>query len=118
MPFIQFLIGAGAFDNALQATLVEHDFTTVAEVDRTDKVAYGDYLHKIGGCNHCHGIDMAGAHDGDPDGPPSPNITKGGNMGNWSLDDFVTTIRTGKTPEGHEMNPMYMPWNSFKYFTD
>jgi hypothetical protein len=61
---------------------------------------------------------MAGAHEGDPDGPPSPNITKGGNMGNWSVEEFMATIRTGTTPEGNKMDPMYMPWNSFKHFTD
>ncbi len=118
VPFIQFLIGAGAFDNALQATLVEHDFTNVPEPDHSDRMAYGDYLHRIAGCNHCHGADMAGAHDGDPDGPPAPNITPGGNLGNWTMDEFIIAIREGKTPEGKEMNPMYMPWNSFKNFTD
>jgi len=119
VPFIQFLLGVGAFDSELQAMNIDHgSITHVPQPNLADPMEQGDYLHRIAGCNHCHGKDMAGAKSGDPDSPPAPNITKGGKLANWTQADFITAMRTGKTPEGIEINPRFMPINAFKRFTD
>ena len=47
-----------------------------------------------------------------------PNITKSGNIGKWTEAEFINTLRTGKTPEGKQMDPRNMPWTMTKEFSD
>jgi hypothetical protein len=47
------------------------------------------------------------------------NLTQGGELIGWTLDDFMTTMRTGVTPSGHQLDDEYMPWKTiFQYMTD
>ena len=55
---------------------------------------------------------MNGKSTGDPASPPASNLTPGGNLGNWNYDDFVSFGQTGKTKEGKEINPKFMPWKA------
>ena len=118
VPFIQFLMGVGAFDGEIQALAVNHDAPRPQTVDATNTLENGDYLHRIGGCNHCHGEKMAGGPPRGPDSPPAPNITMGGEMGEWTEAQFISTIRTGVNPAGRELDPIEMPWRAFGKFTD
>lgn len=38
-------------------------------------------------------------------------------MINWTLADFTTALRTGKRPDGSELNPV-MPWKLTALMTD
>ncbi len=79
--------------------------------------AYGGYLARVGGCEACHGVNLSGGHlQGGPDDPPAANLTPSG-IGTWSQADFVRTLRTGKNPSGHALNP-FMPWRSVGTMTD
>jgi mono/diheme cytochrome c family protein len=79
--------------------------------------AYGQYLARIGGCMSCHGTHLSGGHlQGSPDDPPASNLTPAG-IGAWSLADFTRTLRTGKDPAGHAVNP-FMPWRTAGQMTD
>jgi mono/diheme cytochrome c family protein len=101
---------------------------------QTANVARGKYLASFAGCMDCHtpgnfmgkrdvsrtlgGSDVAfviqglGAFAG-------PNLTpdKETGLGNWSVDQIVTALKTGKRPDGRELAPI-MPWRDFANLTD
>ena len=99
-----------------------------AQLDR------GKYLVEIGGCFDCH---TRGYFLGKPDlayylaGSDvgfelpglgvfvGPNLTpdKETGLGNWSLQEIVTAIRTGTRPDGRILAPI-MPWKGFAHLTD
>ena len=82
--------------------------------------AYGEYLTHS--CKVCHGLTMSGGPiPGFPSSwPPAPNLTfgEGSALPSWTEGDFVTTIRTGITPEGREVRGDYMPWGSYTFMND
>jgi mono/diheme cytochrome c family protein len=79
-------------------------------------VEYGKYLTST--CALCHGPDLNG-QTVQFNGPPvlTPNLTRGGEMGFWSEEDFVATLRTGVTPSGHQLKDV-MPWKYLGQMTD
>ncbi|MGA8448483.1 MAG: cytochrome c [Roseiarcus sp.] len=98
------------------------------------QVARGHYLVIISGCSDCH---TPGALLGSPDmkrylggsdvgfSIPGKGIFVGQNItpdketgiGSWTSDQIVTSLRTGKTPEGRELFPV-MPWPALSHLTD
>ena len=40
-----------------------------------------------------------------------------GEVGQWTVDQFVNTLRTGVTPSGHQLDPE-MPWEIYKNMVD
>ncbi|MET3874656.1 hypothetical protein [Chitinophaga sp. OAE865] len=32
-------------------------------------------------------------------------------VGKWNCNEFITTLRTGRTPEGKQLQVKDMPWN-------
>lgn len=77
---------------------------------------YGYYLTRL--CIGCHGTQLAGAPAEAPGAPPGANLTPAGNLKNWTYEQFAHTLKTGVTPEGKHLNPMYMPWTAFSHATD
>jgi mono/diheme cytochrome c family protein len=79
-------------------------------------VEYGKYLART--CALCHGPNFNG-QTVQIDGPPvlTPNLTPGGELRFWSEEDFITTMRTGVTPSGHQLKDV-MPWKYFGQMTD
>ena len=71
--------------------------------------AYGGYLATIGNCADCHGRTLSGAQAVEPGAPPAPNLTPGGELQGWSEADFLTAMRTGRTPDGRTLSTA-MPW--------
>jgi hypothetical protein len=53
---------------------------------------------------------------GPPDWPAPANLTPTG-IGHYTQDGFVSALRTGKRPDGTEINP-FMPINATKLMTD
>jgi hypothetical protein len=39
-------------------------------------------------------------------------------MPSWSEADFMSTIRTGVTPDGRKLRLRYMPWTSYRFMSD
>src|SRR5581483_11641629 len=80
--------------------------------------AYGEYLATISGCARCHGPGYSGGRvpGAPPNSVPASNLTPTG-LGDWSEADFLRTMRTGRTPDGHVLNPS-MPWQYFAQMTD
>ncbi|MCW1969850.1 MAG: cytochrome C, partial [Anaerolineae bacterium] len=53
-----------------------------------------------------------------PKAPPAANLTPAGNLKNWTEPQFMAALRTGKTPDGKQIDPKHMPWRSFAMMTD
>ncbi|MBX3056165.1 MAG: c-type cytochrome [Anaerolineae bacterium] len=104
------LVGAGQFGNVFPAEYINHDlpFPEMPTVGANE--AYGHYL--AGLCRSCHGTELAGGQPGEPDAPPAPNLTPGGELQGWTEEDFITAMRTGMIPNGRQLDPMFMPWQS------
>lgn len=110
------LLAAGMFGKIFPADYLDHNqaYTSMPEIGANPE--YGAYLATF--CETCHGEDLGGAQPGDPESPFAPNLTQGGELVGWTETDFIQTLRTGVTPSGHLLNPMYMPWDSFGKFDD
>ncbi|MBK8419325.1 c-type cytochrome [Candidatus Villigracilis saccharophilus] len=115
-PLAKIMVGAGIIK--LPVEIVNHkSHVTAPAAGVTNE--YGQYLVTISGCFDCHAENLAGG----PYPQPGvsllvPNITPGGEPGSWTEDQFFTTIRTGITPDGHQMNPEYMPWPQIRLSTN
>jgi len=116
--FAKLLVSIGAFGNIINAETIDHTKTYNEEVTIASNSTFGKYMVNISGCRTCHGKGLNGGKDPNPDAPPGPNLTSGGNLGKWNENDFITTIRTGKTPEGKLLKPKFMPWMEFSKMTD
>ena len=124
------VLGAAAL--AIMASCASQ-VATKAPMSEADKVARGEYLVTITGCNDCH---TPGSLYGTPDttrllsgselgweGPwgvsyarnltPDPET----GLGNFSADDIVRAIRTGQRLDHSPMLPP-MPWPIYSQMTD
>jgi len=102
---------------AMPAEVVSHE-THVTAPERGVTIEYGKYLMDTNDCRDCHGEELAGAEYPDPTiYLITPNLTPGGEVGFWSEEQFMTTIRTGIHPSGRDLNEI-MPWKTYRKFTD
>ncbi len=116
-PMARILVAAGMLGK-LPAEEVSHDIH-VSAPERGVNAEYGEYLVNTHDCRVCHGPDLNGGPFPDPTITKiSPNLTPGGELGFWTEEDFINTIRTGKTPSGHELDPNFMPWKDISLFYD
>lgn len=115
-PVARALYAAGKFP-LFPAVAVTHGADPVATVPVDTTVAYGEYLGAIG-CSGCHGATYGGGKmpGTPPDWPAPANLTPGG-IGHYSFDDFDRALRTGKRPDGSEINP-FMPFGATALMTD
>ncbi|MFP5515591.1 MAG: c-type cytochrome [Alphaproteobacteria bacterium] len=117
---------------SLSALLLSATLASPALAD--DTLARGKYLVTVISCGDCHTPghllgkpDMARALSGSEVGMEIPglgvfhgsNLTpdKETGLGNWTEEQIVTAIRTGKRPDGRMLAPV-MPWMSFAALTD
>lgn len=108
--------------------------SAAAQSPATANIARGKYLATISGCNDCHtpgsffgkrdlsrtlgGSEVAfeipglGAFVG-------PNLTpdKETGLGDWTPEQIVAALRTGKRPDGRELAPI-MPWRDLAALSD
>lgn len=87
---------------------IDHNRPMVARADTTEGIAMGKYLAVS--CSGCHKPTFKGGESAAPGFPPSADLTRTGNVGKWTQTQFINTLRTGKTPNGHQLNNDYMPW--------
>jgi mono/diheme cytochrome c family protein len=75
---------------------------------------FGEYLVTIGGCRDCHGPNLDGKNTS-PGPPPGPDlaVVKG-----WTDQQFLSTLRNGTDPTGHQLDPDMMPWKEFGKLSD
>ena len=95
------------------ATVIDHDTPRPVAPQPGVTVEYGMYLART--CTLCHGSELNGQTIFD--GSVALNLTPGGEMQGWSEEDFIATMRTGVTPNGHQLKDV-MPWKYFGQMTD
>jgi len=81
---------------------VQDPISEVKVTPETGSVAYGQYLVKLGACNDCHQPNLAGGAIpfSDPGSVPAANLTPGGELVGWTVDDFIKAVREGLKPSG------------------
>jgi mono/diheme cytochrome c family protein len=96
------VIGSGMFPTSVQPPITG----PVAAPPRGASPEYGNYLVTLSSCRDCHGPGLTGGTGGfTPVGPNLPAILAG-----WTDQQFITTMRTGTDPSGHQLDPNQMPW--------
>ena len=104
----------------IPAELIPHEAPRPVAPQAGVTPEYGEYLTHS--CKVCHGQTMSGGRiPGFPSSwPPAPNLTfgDGSALPTWNEEGFITTIRTGITPEGIKLRAEYMPWGSYKFMSD
>ncbi|HLF01479.1 MAG TPA: c-type cytochrome [Anaerolineales bacterium] len=90
---------------------------TVALVPKAATAAYGEYIVSWRGCRICHGPDLGGGTGkfGGFEVPVGPNLRV---VQGWTVEQFVTTLRTGVDPSGHAMDNTQMPWETIGLLDD
>ncbi|MFI5171213.1 MAG: c-type cytochrome [Chitinophagales bacterium] len=113
------MAGAGLFGELYQANLIDLTNTKpIIAPEPGPTVEYGAYTLSFHGCDACHGAGLNGYQSDRPGAPAAANLTPGGNLGKWSLDQFKETLRSGNTPEGKKLNDEFMPWAAAGLMTD
>lgn len=98
------------------AEMIDHSHQQPALVMKAPTVDYGRYLSAS--CTGCHKPTFTGGDNPVPGGAPVANITSSGHVGKWSKDEFITALRSGKTPEGKQLLVKDMPWTMTAQYTD
>ena len=91
----------------LPVRLIDHaNLPPPVKMQPTLSLEYGEYT--ADSCKSCHGADLAGDPFLERLGTAAPNLTPI-TLGDWTEDDFLTAMHTGKTPSGYVINPELMP---------
>lgn len=107
----QVMAGAGMFGNLFAYNIIDHEKAkNITAPPIGNSIEYGEYVVKFDGCRVCHGANLGGGKSPDPVSPPVPDISKSGNSGKWTLEQFTSFFKTGKTPDGRMPNVQFMPW--------
>jgi mono/diheme cytochrome c family protein len=96
--------------------VIDHDGPRPIAPEPGVTVEYGKYLANT--CTLCHGSNLNGRtiREGGNE-YVALNLTQGGEMKGWSEEDFIATMRTGMTPNGHQLKDV-MPWKYFGQMTE
>jgi mono/diheme cytochrome c family protein len=86
---------------------------TINAPARGPTAQYGEYIASYQDCRQCHGDDLAGGKGGLAPTGPDLNLVK-----EWTRTEFVTTMRTGADPNGHEIDTNEMPWRDIGKMDD
>lgn len=115
-PLARALYAGGIFP-MFPAKSVTHANEVVPSIAIDSTVEYGKYLGDVG-CSGCHGVTYGGGAipGGPPDWPKPANLTPAG-IGHYTPEGFMTALRTGKRPDGTEINP-FMPIQATRLMTD
>lgn len=114
-PLGKILTVLGKID-MVPAETIDHGYKQPEKVQTAASAAYGQYL--VASCTGCHKPALTGGDNPVPGGVPVANITSKGNVGKWSKEDFIKTLRTGNTPEGKVLRNEDMPWKMTEKYTD
>jgi len=116
-PLAKIMMAAGMLGK-LPVETVSHATQVAAPTVGVNK-EYGEYMVNTNDCRVCHGPNLNGGPFPDPTIQKiSPNLTPGGELGLWTEEQFITTIRTGVTPGGHNLDNEFMPWKDYSKFYD
>jgi mono/diheme cytochrome c family protein len=114
------MLGKGLFGDGIVVAeyIVQNEPASVSYPSAGVTSEYGEYLVNVSGCHDCHGPALSGGKSADPSAKNAPNLTPGGELIAWGEDDFIKALRTGVAKSGHQLDPVQMPWEHFKNFSD
>jgi mono/diheme cytochrome c family protein len=116
-PLAKIMLAAGMLGK-LPVESVSHATQVAAPAKGVSK-EYGEYMVNTNDCRVCHGPKLNGGLFPDPTIQKiSPNLTPGGELAGWTEDLFITTLRTGFTPGGRNLDNKFMPWQDYSKFYD
>lgn len=115
--FSSIMYQLGAFGK-LPADKVDRTSTHRIAPEKAVSNAYGQYLCALYACSMCHGPDFKGGTSPDVASPPCPDISASSAISQWNEQDFLTAMRTGRTPSGKALNPKFMPWQEYGRLDD
>lgn len=98
------------------AEKIDHFYQQPATMPVSVTKAYGEYLSVS--CSGCHNPRFTGGESPIPGGKKVADITAKGNVGKWTVQQFITTLRTGNTPEGLKLKNEDMPWSMTARYSD
>lgn len=115
-PLGRVLFLTGQLD-LLPVELIDHEDPRPQSSAAGVTVEYGEYLAV--GCTGCHGPGFSGGPipGAPPDWPPAANLTPGGNLANWTEEEFLSSFRTGIKPNSEQFNEN-MPYKAVGQMTD
>ena len=118
-PRLMFLLGP--MEILVPAESIDHEAPLPTAPERGVTAEYGEYL--AGLCTLCHGPGFSGGYvpgvPPAPNEPPPLNLTPGGQLSEWTFEEFLTAMRTGKTPNGRQLDDQWMPYETlFGEMTD
>jgi cytochrome c553 len=97
-------------------TVIDHYGPRPVAPEPGVSIEYGRYLALT--CTLCHGENINGQTIREGGNVyVALNLTRGGEVGFWTEEQFITTLRTGVTPGGHQLKD-FMPWKYFGKMTD
>lgn len=100
----------------IPADSIDHTRLLTKNVSREVSVEFGEYLSA--NCSGCHRKNMKGGPPLAPGFPVVADISSTGNPGKWTEEQFISTLKTGTTPEGKTLKPEEMPWVAFKNYNE
>jgi len=86
----------------------------VTAPEKAETPEYGKYIVSFVGCTDCHGADLSGGKSGGLN-PVGPNLRI---VKAWTRGQFISTLRSGTTPEGMQLNPKIMQWDVYGHMDD
>ena len=117
-PMGRVMLALGKLPPAIipNVTTIDHDGPRPVAPKSGATVEYGEYLART--CAMCHGSNFNGQTVREGGNVyVALNLTRGGEVGFWSEEQFFRTMRTGLTPAGHQLTD-FMPWKYFGQMTD
>ncbi len=99
----------------LSVEKIDHTRPMIVRADSTEGAAQGKYLAVS--CSGCHRENFKGGEPLAPGFPPVPDITRAGHVGKWTKAQFIATLTSGRTPEGHVLKNEDMPWKMTAQYT-
>jgi mono/diheme cytochrome c family protein len=115
-PLGRFLFLIGEIPLLVSAEKIDHAAKPVAKINPTVSVDYGKYIAAT--CTGCHRNNFQGGpiQGAPPEWAPAQNIT-GQALAKWNESQFITSLRTGKRPDG-SLIKFPMPWQSLGKLND
>ncbi|MCO4294775.1 cytochrome c [Solitalea sp. MAHUQ-68] len=98
------------------AEKIDHSQGIIAEIKPEVSIEFGKYIAQT--CTGCHQPNFKGGENLAPGGPHVPDLTKTGAVGKWTEEQFTSVLRTGKRPNGTQMNTEDMPWQMTREYSD
>ncbi len=104
----------------LAAELIDHEDRSFSQPETGVTVEYGRYV--ASSCVGCHNAGYSGGPipGVPPEWPAAANLTPHAEstFREWTKEDFRTLSRTGRRPDGREVDRQYMPWHAIGAMTE